>query len=146
MMVRAAPSVSAHTLISPVASDLLRKAVIFVLALAGATSGTTQQYMTLIGIGGAIVVMLANLGARAWHFLRWRPQRYDGVGGSLMAYVSAVLMGIVFPYMGHRNIEVGGKAALEYVIRTAFFVAAAFVISDLDAVQAFLVVGSEVSA
>lgn len=145
MMVRAAPSVSAHTLISPIASDLLRKTVVFTLALAGVARDTAQQMLTLIGISLAVMVLLANLGSRAWYFLRWRPQRYDGCGASLVAFISAILTGLIFPFMGHRSIEVGGKAAMEYVIRTSFFAAAAFVISDLDEIQKFIVIGSEVS-
>lgn len=144
MMVRAAPSISAHTLTSPIANDLIRKLILFILAIAGVTSGMTNKIMTLVGIGSAILVMLANLGARAWLFLRWQPQKYDGRGASIVAYLAAIGTGIVFPYLGHRNIEVGGKAGLEYVIRTSFFVAVGFVISDLDAVKSFLVIGSEV--
>jgi hypothetical protein len=144
MMVRAAPSVGAHTLISPNASDLLRKAVVMLLALAGIARDLTQQVLTLTGITLSIVVLCANLGSRAWYFMRWRPQRYDGCGASLLAYIGAVVTGLIFPYMGHRNIEVGGKAAMEYVIRTALFVAIVFVASDVNAVQRFLVVGSEV--
>jgi hypothetical protein len=144
MMVRASPSVSAHTLISPIASDLLRKAVVFVLALASVARGNAQQVLTLVGIALAVMVLLANLGARAWLFMRWRPQRYDGCGASVVAYIGAIVTGVIFPFMGHRNIEVGGKAAMEYVIRTAFIVAVIFVVSDIDEVQRFLVVGSEV--
>lgn len=129
---------------SPVAPDLLRKTVVFILAIAGAATGYIQQIMTLVGIGLACLILLANLGARAWHFMRWKPQRYDGAGAALLAYLGAVCTGIVLPYMGHRNIEVGGKAAMEYVIRTSFLVAVAFVVSDIDAVQQFIVIGSEV--
>lgn len=145
MMIRAAPSVSAHSLMSPMASDLLRKLVVFILAIAAIGQGLAQQVLTVIGISLACIVLLANLGARGWHFMRWRPQRYDGPLASVLAYITAVLTGAVLPYMGHRNIEVGGKAGMEYVIRTAFFVAVAFIISDIDAVQNFLVLGSEVS-
>jgi len=145
MMVRAAPSVSAHSLMSPVAADLLRKLIVLVLAMAAMAVGRAQQILTLIGISMACMVILANLGSRAWHFMRWKPQKYEGYGASLLAYARAVLTGIFFPYMGNRNIEVGGKASIEYVIRTAFFSAVAFIISDIDAIQQFLVVGSEVS-
>jgi hypothetical protein len=90
------------------------------------------------------MVLLANLGSRAWHFLGWYPQRYNGMSASIVAYMAAVATGIFIPYMGHRDIEVGGKAAMEYVIKTALLVAVVFVISDLDEVQKFIIVGSEV--
>jgi hypothetical protein len=38
----------------------------------------------------------------------------------------------------------GGKGALEYVLRTAVLVAVIFVVSDIDELQRFLVIGSEV--
>jgi hypothetical protein len=146
MMVRAAPSVGAHTLISPIASDLLRKAVVLILALAGVARDLPQQILTMVGVALSMIVLCANLGSRAWLFMRWQPQRYDGCGASLVAYIGAVVTGLVFPFMGHRSIEVGGKAAVEYVIRTAVIVAIVFVASDIDQVQKFLVIGSEVRA
>ena len=48
------------------------------------------------------------------------------------------------PYLGHRSIQAGGKAAMESVLRAAFVVAVVFVISDHDDFQKFLVVGSQV--
>ncbi|GKY90464.1 hypothetical protein MPSEU_000020200 [Mayamaea pseudoterrestris] len=143
MLVRASPSVAAHTLTCPVAPDLMRKLVIFVLALASVASGNAQLILTLMGIGGACLVLLANMGSRAWHFLRWKPQRYSWFGAGFLAYGKAVVFGMVFPYLGHRDIMVGGKAAIEYVIRTSFLAALAFVLSDVDEVQRFLVIGSD---
>jgi hypothetical protein len=144
MLVRATPSVSAHSLVSSVGSDQIRKVLLLCLALAGAAEGTMQWVLTLVGIGLACIVLLANLGSRAWHFLGWHPQRYNGMSASIVAYIAAVVTGIFVPYMGHRDIEVGGKAAMEYVIKTALLVAVVFVISDFDEVQKFIIVGSEV--
>jgi len=146
MMIRATPSVSAHSLSSPVGSDGLRKLVLFMLALAGATKGTFKTFLTMGGIIGAMLILLANLGARSWHFLRWKPIRYNGVGSFLLAYVLAIVTGLLLPYMGHRSIAIGGKGAMEYVLKTATIVALIFVISDYDELQKFLVVGSEVNA
>ena len=145
MLVRASPSLSAHSLMSPLGPDMLRKVVIFLLAIAGAASGKTQLTMTLVGIGGACTALLANLGARAWHFLRWTPMSYTGPGSSLVAYSLAVLTGALLPFMGQRSIAVGGKGAIESVIRSSLLVAICFVLSDLNEIQKFLVVGSEVS-
>ena len=145
MLIRATPSVSAHSLTSPVGSDSLRKLVLLALALAGATNGSLQVLLTIGGITGALSLLLANLGARAWHFLRWKPLHYTGRGSFFIAFVLAVMTGVVLPYMGHRSIAVGGKGAMEYVIRTALIVALVFVISDYDELQKFLVFGSESS-
>jgi hypothetical protein len=141
MLIRATPSVSAHALTSPLGSDSLRKVVLFTLAFASATN---HWGLTMIGVVGAIILLLANLGARSWHALGWRPLRYTGFGSFWVAYLLAVGTGFVFPYMGHSTIAMGGKGALEYVLRTAVLVAVVFVLSDIDELQRFVVIGSEV--
>lgn len=98
----------------------------------------------MAGVIGAILLLLANLGARSWHALRWRPLRYTGFGSFWIAYLLAIGTGFAFPYMGHNAISTGGKGAMEYVLRTAIIVAVVFVLSDIDELQNFLVVGSEV--
>jgi hypothetical protein len=143
MLVRASPSVSAHVLMNGTGSDFSRKAVVLSLALAGAASGKLQKYMTIFGISLACLVLLANLGSRAWFFMKWKPLRYQGPGAGVLAYAAAVATGIVMPYMGHRSMEIGGKAGLEHVVRTALIVAIVFCASDIDELQKFLIVGSE---
>mmetsp|Transcript_15154 Transcript_15154/g.28736 ORF Transcript_15154/g.28736 Transcript_15154/m.28736 type:complete len:267 (-) Transcript_15154:80-880(-) len=143
MLVRASPSVSAHTLLSGTGSDLSRKAVVLCLALAGAATGRLQKYMTLTGISLACIVLLANLGSRAWLFMKWKPLRYQGPGAPLVAYLAAVATGTVIPYMGHRSMEIGGKASVEHIIKTGVVVALIFLASDFNEVQKFLIVGSE---
>jgi hypothetical protein len=143
MLVRSMPSVSAHTLTTNVGSDWLRKTLTLVLALSGAATGDVQKYMTICGIGLACFVLLSNLGSRAWYFLKWKPFRYSGPLSPLLGYLTAILAGLAVPYMGHREIEAGGKRALESVLSSAFIVAVIFVLSDFDEVQKLIVVGSE---
>lgn len=144
MFVRGVPSISACTVTSNVETDWLRKVIIFALALGGATTGRVQVVLTLFGISLTCAVLLANLGSRAWGFLKWRPLPYGGPVTPAIAYLAAILAGITVPYMGHRRIEAGGKAAMESVIISAVLVAAVFVLSDYDSFQQFLVIGSEV--
>jgi hypothetical protein len=143
MMIRATPSISAHSLFSPIGSDTFRRVVLLTLTFAGITQGWFQSILTACGVVGACIILLANLGARAWYFLNWKPMQYNGFGSFVIAYIYAILTGIVVPFMGHRLIRTGGKGAMEYILKTAFFVAVAFVISDYDDLQKFLVVGSE---
>ena len=143
MMIRSTPSVSAHTLYSPVGSDTFRRVVLLVLVFAGIAEGTYQSILTAVGILGASILLLANLGARSWYFLNWKPISYNGTGSFVLAYCCAIVTGIAVPFMGHRLIRMGGKGAVEYLIATAFWVAVAFVISDYDGIQKFLVLGSE---
>lgn len=146
MAVRATPSLSAHTISSPIGSDSLRKIVLFALALATATTGQLKVALTMGGILGSIIILLANLGARSWRHMQWKPLRYQGYGSFLLAYITAVLTGLFFPYMGHRSVAAGGKCAMEYVIKTSAIVAFWFVLSDFDEIRKYLVVGSQVSA
>ena len=78
--------------------------------------------------------------------MKWKPVAYNGPFEQLVAFFAAISAGIVLPYMGHRRIEAGGKAALECVIKSALAVAAVFIISDYDGLKRFLVVGSQVSS
>jgi hypothetical protein len=143
MMIRSTPSVSAHTLYSPVGSDTFRRLVLLTLVFAGIAEDIYQSILTAIGILGACILLLANLGARSWYFLNWKPIRYNGTGSFVLAYLCAIATGFAVPFMGHRLIRIGGKGAMEYLIKTAFWVAVAFVVSDYDGVQKFLVLGSE---
>ncbi|KAI2502160.1 hypothetical protein MHU86_12296 [Fragilaria crotonensis] len=143
MLVRCMPSVSAHTLTSELGSDWLRKIATLLLAFAGAATGDGQKYMTITGIFIMAGLLLANLGSRAWHFMKWKPISYRGPFSPAVGYVIAMLSGFVLPFMGYREIEAGGKPALESVIGSALIVAIVFVLSDIDEIQSFIVVGSE---
>lgn len=143
MLVRGVPSISAYTLTSYLVSDWLRKLVVLILALAGAATGTLQKVLTLVGICLACLVLAANLGSRAWFHLKWNPLRYDGFLAPIFAFLYAAVVGLAVPYMGHREVEAGGKAAMETVLQSSLFVAIIFVVSDFNEVQKFLIVGSE---
>jgi hypothetical protein len=144
MLVRGLPSISAYSVTSNVETDWLRKVLVLCLALGGATTGRTQTVLTLFGISLACAVLLANLGSRAWLFLKWKPFTFGGSLQPIFAYAAAIAAGITVPYMGHRGIEVGGKTALESVLKSALLVAGVFVLSDYDDFQQFLVIGTEV--
>ena len=78
-------------------------------------------------------------------FLRFKPIPYvAGPFQPLLAYIVCIFAGVAMPYLGHRSIQAGGKAAMESVIRSAFFIAVVFVVSDHNEFQEFLIAGSEV--
>jgi hypothetical protein len=151
ILVRGMPSVSAYAITSKVDSDWPRKILILLLAVASYTTGTFQKICTLSGVTLTCLVVLANLGSRSWKYLHWKPTMgmkswCCGVCTPLdpiMAYIAAIMMGMCFPYLGHRQIQSGGTAAIESVLRIAVLVAALFILSDYDEIQKFLVVGSE---
>ncbi|KAL3905831.1 MAG: hypothetical protein SGILL_009520 [Bacillariaceae sp.] len=151
LLVRGIPSISAYSLVSKFGSDWPRKILILLLAVASYTTSTFQKVCTLGGVSLTCLVVLANLGSRSWKYLHWNPtmgmrswccgicKPFDPI----LAYVAAVVMGICFPYLGHRQVQSGGAAAIESVLRIALIVAGLFILSDWDEIQKFLVVGSE---
>mmetsp|Transcript_25420 Transcript_25420/g.60086 ORF Transcript_25420/g.60086 Transcript_25420/m.60086 type:complete len:752 (-) Transcript_25420:181-2436(-) len=157
MFVRGFPSISAYSVISKVGSDWLRKAMILCLAIAASSDpyGKSRKVFTLLGLTMACCILLANLGARSWKFLGWKPSLAStyfgnctgnavvGIIEPIIAYFMAIMAGIVFPYLGHREVKVGGTVAVESIIRIAIVVAGLFILSGYDEVQKFLVVGSE---
>ena len=142
MMVRAAPSISAQSLMGPPCRDAVRKWTMLCLVLAGALTGTPAQVLSVMGIVGSCFILLANTGARAWYNLRWKPFQYNELGASLVAYAGAVLTGVLFPFMAHRDVRTGGRGAMEHVLTTALYVAVAIVVTGLDQVQG-LILGME---
>lgn len=68
--------------------------------------------------------------------------QYDAFGAPILAYFAAIGAGLLFPYMGHREIEAGGKAAIESTIRTAVLVAIIFLVTDTDEVKEHIIVGA----
>ena len=77
MLVRGMPSISALALREGVmsGSDWLRKALVFILAIAGYTTGRYQEICTLLGLSLTCWVLLANLGSRSYRTLQWKPIR-----------------------------------------------------------------------
>ena len=144
MFVRGMPSISAYSITSNVQSDWLKKVSLLSLALGGITTGTSRLLLTLVGIVLAVSIMFANIGSRAWRFLQWRPIPYDGPFKSIVAFLSAMATGVTFPYLGHRQVEAGGKGAMESVIRIALWVAIVFVLSDYDDIEKYVGVGIKV--
>ena len=144
MMVQACPSIAAYSVSRDSGSDWIRKFVILTLALAGASTGKTQVVFTMIGILLTCAVLLANLGARAWYFFQWQPLSYNGPLATVLAYMAAIGAGFAVPFLGHRTASVGGKPAIESILRLAVLLAVCFVVSDFNAVQKFIIVGKEV--
>lgn len=145
MLIRGMPSISAYALSHKVIQDWPRKLVVFLLILASAApvDSATQRWITLAGVVAAISVLAANLGSRAWVHLKINPLAYAGPGAGVLAFLVATLTGLIVPFIGHREVRAGGKAAMEVLLRSFFLSAACFVLSDIDAVQQFVIVGSE---
>ena len=148
MFILGLPSISAYTLLSNFESDWPRKLAVLALALVAVqdTGSELERYATVAGILFSITLLAANLGARAWHFMKWKFIRRGGPFASVLSFFVATVVGLCFPYMGFGKIQAGGKAALQLVIYNSLIVALIFVVSDVDSVQKFLVVGSEVRA
>ena len=145
MMVQACPSISAYSVSQNAGSDWIRKMVLLTLVLAGAATGTAQVALSMIGILLTCAVLLANIGARSWFFFQWQPLSYSGPFATMVAYMAAVVAGLAVPFLSHRTASVGGKPAIESILKLAILLTLCFVVSDFDSVQKYVVVGKEVS-
>lgn len=145
MLVWGAPSISSYELLFQFSSDWPRKLIVFVLAMAGAAEGLAQKYLTVFGVAFACGVFATNLGSRAWYNLNLRPVEYSGYGCLYVSTVVALCTGLTVPYLGFREVTVGGQTAMITIIKSAVIVAILFMVSDIDYVQKFIIVGSEVS-
>jgi hypothetical protein len=149
MLVRGIPSISAYALITAVDSDWPKKVLLFLFSIAASATGLLQKVCTFAGLALTCCVLLANLGSRSWKYLHWKPTMSGiyGIGNGpfapTFAYMTAILTGICFPYLGHRQVESNGTTAVESVLRIAIVVAGCFILSDYDEIQKFLLVGSE---
>lgn len=144
MLVMGIPSVAAYSLMSGSESDWPRKVAVFSLAMAAAQeSGTAaQKICTLVGVAFSMTLLAANLGSRAWMYMRWKPiGNMFGALTPFYAYCAAVITGLVFPFMGFRQIQSGGAPAIQTIMINCAIVAILFVLSDLNVVQGFLFMG-----
>lgn len=147
MMVRGIPSIAAYSVTTQTHSDWLRKSIVFaflIAAVAGkAEYGSIMNISSFVGLSLTILVLLTNLGSRAWGFMQWRPIQNFGIFEPVFSFFAAALTGLFFPFLGHRQVESGGKAALESTFGIAFLSALVFVVSDYDSIQKLVVMGSE---
>lgn len=146
MLVWGMPSISAFTLSQPVSVDWPKQALLLILSISAVleAGSRAQSIATLVGIGWACCVLCANVGARAWRHLKWKSMPYRGHGRIVVSFLAAIATGLVIPYVGFRQAQSGGQVALETVLIGSLIVAAVFIVSDFDAVQEFIILGSEV--
>ena len=146
MMVRGMPSIAAYSVTTQNHSDWLRKAIVsaFLVSFAAGRSGyeSVMYISTYVGLSLAIVVLITNLGSRAWGFMQWRPSPNFGIFEPVVSFLAAGLIGLCFPFLGQRQVESGGKAALESTFAVAFLSALFFLVCGYEYIQKFVVIGS----
>jgi hypothetical protein len=102
-----------------------------------------QKYCALTGIGMAMVLLVANLGSRAWYFMKWKPLRGGLVMSSFLApflsLIVAVLAGLIFPFIGFTRIQAGGKSAIQLIIFNCIVVTLCFIASEFDVIQQLVI-------
>ena len=149
MFIQGMPSVAAFTIVSSFDSDWPRKVAVLLLAITSAmeVGSTHQRYCALAGVGLAMVLLLANLGARAWYFMNWKPLRGGVVMSSFLApflsLIVAVVTGFMFPFIGFARIQAGGKSAIQLIIFNCVIVSLLFVASGFDIIQELVIDASQ---
>ena len=102
-----------------------------------------QKWLSLGGMAWAIAVIAANLGSRAWRTLNltpipWTRSWYSSVK-FIGVYLMAALVGITVPFLGGKKVQLGGVVAVRTVILKSFVTLIVLVLSDLDALVAYLI-------
>ena len=129
-----------------------KRLVLLVLGLTGVAStlpvDNLQTYFILTSVSITCTLLAANLGSRAWKHLEIPPMRlahrvWTPIG-FLAAYFLAVLLGLLVPFLGMRQVYRGGHHALRSVNIAAFTTALFYILSDFDIFQKYLVEGAEV--
>lgn len=144
LLVQGCPSVAAYSLGHGTEADNPRKLAVFSLALAAAqeTGSSAQKICTLLGIALSMALLAANLGSRAWLYMRWKPIGHMfGPLTPFYSFCAAIITGLVFPFMGFRQIQSGGPPAIQTIMINCAIVAIMFVLSDLNVVQGFIFTG-----
>ena len=141
LFVQGVPSTSSYQLLNKDGHDWIHKSMLACLVFSGAASGDMRRALLIVGVSLACLALLANLGSRAWYFLQWSPMSICGPLAPMFSFFGAVLSGIFFPHMGHREIECGGKPAVESILKNAFFVCAFFGLSAHDGIQRLFLAG-----
>lgn len=144
ILVQGIPSASSYMLVNGNSSDWIYKAQVACLVCSSATDGDIQRFLYVVGVSLSCISLLANLGSRAWHFLRWRQISFGGPLAPLLAFCVALAAGLCLPHMGHRNVPCGGKVAVETSINNAFWVSGLFLLSNAGTIQRVLLGGIEV--
>lgn len=144
LLVRGTPSIASHMLDCAFHSDVPRHVVLLSFALATAATDIMHTILLTVGLVGAMGMVLVNLGARTWHYLQLRGIRYEGCGQVRIATYSAWATGFCLPYLSHRSTTMGGKHSVEHILGVAVCVAFSMLLTDVDFVTPYVIVGSEV--
>jgi hypothetical protein len=147
LLVRNTPSLCALGLRQPptMHHDAIRKVCILSLVLASSTLGWTQTILTATGVILSILVLLLNLGARAWHYMDFWTIKRDRIGGSaVMPFLLSLFTGLSLSFMSSRVAVSGGKRAIEHIIFHVVCVGLVMILSATDRFLKLVVVETSV--
>jgi hypothetical protein len=125
--------------------DAIRKECILSLVLAASTFGWTQSVFTAMGVILTWLLLIINIGARAWYFMEFRTIKRDRIGGNtLMPFLLSLFTGLSLTFMSSRISTLGGKRAIEHIIFSAVWIALVMILSDMDRIVQQVVIGTTV--
>jgi hypothetical protein len=147
ILVRNTPTHCALSLKEPptLHHDAIRKVCILSLVLAASTFGWTQTVFTAMGVILTCLLLIINIGARAWYFMDFLTIKRDRIGGStLMPFLLSFFTGLSLSFMSSRISALGGKRAIEQIIFSAVWIALVMILSDMDRILQQVVIGTTV--
>jgi hypothetical protein len=146
ILVRNTPTHCALSLQEPptLHHDAIRKVCILSLVLAASTFGWTQTVFTAMGVILTCLLLIINIGARAWYFMDFLTIKRDRIGGNtLMPFLLSFFTGLSLSFMSSR-ISALGKRAIEQIIFSAVWIALVMILSDMDRILQQVVIGTTV--
>jgi hypothetical protein len=147
ILVRNTPTHCALRLQDPMHQDAIRKVCILTLAVAASTFGWTWTVLTSIGVLLSCILLLINIGARAWYYLDFSTIKRDRICGStIMPFVLSVFTGFSLSFMSNRIAASGGKRAIEHIIVCGICIAFVMIISDADRVLKHVIIQNKVGS
>uniref|UniRef100_A0A7S1BC40 Uncharacterized protein n=1 Tax=Corethron hystrix TaxID=216773 RepID=A0A7S1BC40_9STRA len=139
LLIRGTPSVGAYVWHSSVLTDYPRDTMLLIFAVAQyATNEKLKQTLYYIGIVLALLLVTANLGARAWKKLNLGVIDNTTFAAPILGCLGAIAIGLVFPYLGMRSVNGGGedsgdnngRLARQYVTLASTFTILVYYLTD----------------
>jgi len=107
IFVRGSNSVASHVWRSGTLTDYPRLGLLMILTLASFAVGRVQQALTLAGSLLGSLIIVCNLGSRAWKKIEVNPIESSNMFTHLNQILASIFAGLAFPFMGLRAVDRG---------------------------------------
>ena len=107
IFVRGSNSVGSHVWRSGTLTDYPRLGLLTILTLASVATEKMQQALTFAGSLLGCLIIVCNLGSRAWKKIDINPIESSNMFTHLNQILASIIAGLAFPFMGLRAVDSG---------------------------------------